>query len=147
MHTITVQDILKRKGNKVVCVTPDASVIEAAQLMRAEGIGSVVVCENDKGVVGVFTERDVNRRVVAEGKDPKSTPVREVMSHPVACCKTTTTLKECQSVITQKRLRHLPVVENGELVGIISSGDIVAQESALQQSTIEYLHDYLHGRR
>lgn len=143
---ITVQDVLNRKGNDVVTVSPEETVLEAARRMNDRRIGAVVVFEPEHGVMGIFTERDVLRRVVAERKAAESTPIREVMSSPVTCCKSNTSLEECQSVMTKRRLRHLPVVEGNRLIGMISSGDVLAQEVEVQQSTIEYLHDYLHGR-
>lgn len=143
---MNVQDILARKGHNVVHVAPEDTVLEAAKRMNAAHIGAVIVFEPQNGVVGIFTERDLLRRVVGESKSPASTRVREVMSSPVTCCRPTTSIDECKDVMTSKRLRHLPVIESGELQGIISSGDIFAQEVALQQSTIEYLHEYLLGR-
>lgn len=142
----SVGDILERKGSSVVTVRPDDTVLEAARRMNEERIGAVVVSENGARVDGIFTERDVMRRVVAAGRSPDTTRVREVMSTPVTCCKPATTMNECQTVMTSKRLRHLPVVESGELIGMISIGDILAQEVEVQQTTIEYLHGYLHGR-
>jgi CBS domain-containing protein len=143
---MTVQEILTHKGHQIIFVSPNDTVLEAAQRMNAARIGAVVVFEPNHGVVGIFTERDVLRRVVGEGKPPASTLVREVMTSPVTCCHLTTSLTECKDVMTKKRLRHLPVIEEGELFGMVSSGDIFAHEVALQQSTIEYLHEYLHGR-
>lgn len=144
MHT--VKDILDHKGHDVVAVSTDDTVLEAARLMNERRIGAVVVFEPTDGVVGIFTERDILRRVVAECRSPESARVGEVMSRPVTCCKPGTTLEECRSVMTSKRLRHLPVVDGKELSGMVSIGDIMALEVELQQTTIEYLHDYLHGR-
>lgn len=141
-----VSDMLGRKNSQIVAVSPEDTVLRAAQLMNEQRIGSVVVIAPEEGVTGIFTERDILRRVVAERRSPETTRVGEVMSQPVTSCHPGTTLAECQAIMTTKRLRHLPVVDNGELVGIISIGDILATEVALQQSTIEYLHEYLHGR-
>lgn len=138
--------ILERKGGDVATVERKATVLDAAKLMNQKRIGAVVVREGDK-IVGIFTERDILNRVVAASKDPKTTGVGEVMTSPMACCKRDTKLTECQTVMTQKRIRHLPVVEDGKLYGIISIGDIMATEVAEQQATIEYLHEYLHGHR
>lgn len=143
---MTVQDVLSQKGRQIIFVAPEDTVLEAARRMNAARIGAVVVFEPQNGVVGIFTERDVLRRIVGECRSPMTTLVREVMSSPVTCCRPTTPLTECKDVMTKKRLRHLPVIENGELQGMISSGDIFAHEVALQQSTIEYLHEYLLGR-
>ena len=142
----SVSDILESKANDVVTVTPEQTVLEAARRMNEHRIGAVVVVAPDNSVSGIFTERDVLRRVVADGRPAETTPVREVMSTPVTCCKLNTSVAECQSVMTTKRLRHLPVVDRGQLAGMISIGDILAQEVEIQQHTIEYLHDYLHGR-
>src|SRR5262245_49141207 len=135
---MTVQDVLNRKGSHVIAVSPDDTVLDAAQRMNAARIGSVVVFEPERGVTGIFTERDVLCRIVGECRSPAETSVAEVMSSPVTCCKPATSLQECKEVMTAKRLRHLPVVDNGQLIGIISTGDILAQESELQQTTIEY---------
>jgi CBS domain-containing protein len=141
-----VSDILERKGGRVVVASADDTVLRAARLMNEERIGSVVVVAPGQTVVGIMTERDILRRVVVECQRPEAVKVGEVMSKPVTCCRLSTSLLECQEVMTNKRLRHLPVVENDELVGIISIGDILAKEVELQQSTIEYLNEYLHGR-
>ncbi len=142
---MTVQDILSRKGADVVAVGPDETVLDAAHKMNAARIGSVVVFEPERGVLGIFTERDVLRRVVGEGRCAADTPVTQVMTTPVTCCKPETTLEECKEVMTSKRLRHLPVVDNGTLVGIISAGDLLAHEVQLQQTTIDHLHAYLNN--
>lgn len=140
---LTVQQILDRKGNQVISIEEQATVRDAAAKMNQHRIGALVVLRGDK-VVGIFTERDILTRVVAEGRDPAATPVGDVMTTPVACCQPDTRLAECRTVMTQKRIRHLPVVIGNRLVGIISSGDILAQETAEQQRTIQYLHEYLY---
>lgn len=141
-----VRDILDRKGHQVVAVCATDTVLDAARLMNDKRIGAVVVTEPGQGVVGIFTERDVLRRVVAERRSPEETRVGDVMSRPVTCCRLTTPLLECQAVMTAKRLRHLPVVEKDELVGMISIGDVIANEVQEQQVTIEYLNEYIYGR-
>jgi CBS domain-containing protein len=143
---ITVRDLLARKNRTVICVTPDDTALEAAKRMTEQHIGAVVVREKSGNIMGIFTERDLMRRVVCEGHSPDKTAVSAVMSSPVSCAGPDTTLDECRSVMTASRLRHLPVVENGELIGIVSSGDIHATETQVQQTTIKYLHEYLHGR-
>ena len=122
------------------------SVLDAAREMNRRRIGAVVVRDGVR-VVGIFTERDILNRVVAAGLSPDETPVGAVMTSPMAVCRRDTKLAECKSVMTQKRIRHLPVVEESTLYGIISIGDIMASEVADQQATIEYLHEYLHGHR
>jgi len=139
----TVKDILdKKKIAQIVATTEDATVQEAAALMNQHRIGAVVVSRGEK-VVGIFSERDILCRVVAEHRDPAKTLVREVMSTPVACCQSSSKVGECRSVMTEKRIRHMPVVDGGHLVGVISSGDIMAMEHRQAQETIQYLHEYM----
>ncbi len=138
-----VQDILANKPRDVAIIGEEATVMEAAKIMSDRRIGSLVVGRREK-VVGIFTERDLLNRVVARHLDPLATIVKDVMTTPVACCQPTTKLAECRSVMTEKRIRHLPVVKENRLLGMISSGDILALEHGEQQRTIEYLHEYLY---
>jgi len=140
------QSILEKKGGDVATVDRKATVLDAAKIMNQKKIGAVVVTEGDR-VIGIFTERDILNRVVAAGKDSKITPIGEVMTSPMACCRRDTRIAECKTVMSQKRIRHLPVVEEGKLYGMISAWDILASEVTDQQATIEYLHEYLYGRR
>lgn len=142
----TAQTILSRKGSEVATVEKDTTVLDAAKSMNERRIGALVVTSGDK-VIGIFTERDILNRIVASGLPPATTLVHDVMTAPMACCRRDTPLAECKSVMTHKRIRHLPVVEDGTLYGMISSGDILATECDDQQSTIEYLQEYLHGTR
>jgi len=137
------QEILDRKGTDVATVNRDATVADAAKIMNERRIGAVVVTSKTH-VVGIFTERDILTRVVGEAKTASETRVGDVMTSPTACCRRDTPLTECKTVMTDKRIRHMPVVEEGKLYGLISSGDILAIERANQQATIEYLHEYLH---
>ncbi len=140
----TVEAILERKGRQVHSISHDATVLEAARRMNEHRIGALVVVREGK-VVGIFTERDVLNRVVAAQRDPATTRVDEVMSSPVACCSPQTTRAECRHVMRERRIRHLPVVDDdGKLVGIISIGDINADEGAEQQQTIRYLYEYMY---
>ena len=139
----SAQDILVKKTGDVAVISEKAMVTEAAKIMSDRRIGSLVVCRGEK-VAGIFTEGHVLDRMVAPNLDPLETLVKDVMTTPVACCQPTTKLAECRSVMTQKRIRHLPVVEENRLLGMISSGDILAQEYREQQQTIEYLHEYLY---
>jgi CBS domain-containing protein len=140
----TVQDILNHKGGEVASIDRAETVIEAAQQMNARRIGSMVVLE-DKKVIGIFTERDILIRVVGERRDPEKTTVGEVMSAPVLCCGPDTDLDECKSMVTNRRIRHIPVVADGELVGIVTSGDILAREAFEREETIESLCEYIGG--
>ncbi len=138
----TVKDILDRKGRNVVTIVPDDSVLTAAKLMNQMRIGGVVVVEDDD-IVGIFTERDVLRRIVAERLDPATTPLRDVMTSPVTTCKPAAPLEEVRALITDKRVRHLPVVDEDGLCGIVTSGDLLAHQAEEQADTIQYLNSYM----
>jgi CBS domain-containing protein len=140
----SVQSILDKKGSRVVSISEEHSVLDAARLMNENRIGAVVVTRGDL-VVGIFTERDILCRVVAAQRDPARLLVREVMSSPVACCAPETTRDECRTVMRGRRLRHLPVVQEGRLVGMISIGDVLEAAEADQVATIRYLYEYMHG--
>ena len=128
-------------------VDPGATVLDAARLMTARGIGGLVVRDADGGVAGIFTERDVLRRVVGDGRDPATTLVREVMTAPVLTVTLETTVDECRQLFTGRRIRHLPVAERGALCGVVTSGDLIAFEADEARSTIEHLEGYLYSGR
>ena len=138
----SVRDLLARKGTTVVSITPEQSVLDGARLMNDHGIGGLLVMEGDV-IVGVFTERDVLRRVVAERRDPSTTKVRDVMTRDVITCSAGTSVEECRAVMTTRRVRHLPVVELGKVLGIVTIGDVLAQEVDEQRSTIGHLQSYV----
>ncbi len=139
-----VQSILDKKGRHVFSIAEDATVLDAACLMNAHRIGALVVTRGEK-VIGIFTERDILNRVVAARRDPVQTAVREVMSSPVAVCSPETTRDECRAVMRHRRLRHLPVVQEGRLIGMISIGDVLEATEAEHEMTIQYLYEYLYG--
>lgn len=139
-----VRDVLNKKGTGVTTLDLGATAHDAAEMMHRNHIGSVVIVDDGK-IAGIFTERDLLNRVVAPGLDPAATPVRDVMTTKLAVCARDTTIEECRGVMTRSKLRHLPVVENGDLIGIISSGDILSRELVDQEETIRYLHEYMHG--
>ncbi|MGH7547204.1 MAG: CBS domain-containing protein [Gemmatimonadales bacterium] len=141
-----VRDLLARKGTDIVAVAPGATVLEAARLMNARGTGSVVVLESNK-LVGIFTERDVLRRVVAEQRDPSTTAVREVMTTSLITCKPETPVEECAAVMTQRRIRHLPVLGPDGLCGLVTSGDVLAFQFAEQEATLKHLSNYFYDVR
>ena len=136
------QDILANKP-AVATIAEEATVMDAAKIMSDRHIGSLVVVRGDT-IVGIFTERDVLNRVVARHRDPVEVIIKDVMSTPVAYCQPTTKLAECRGVMTRKRIRHLPVVKDNKLLGMVSSGDILAMEHGEQQKTIEYMYEYLY---
>jgi signal-transduction protein with cAMP-binding, CBS, and nucleotidyltransferase domain len=140
----TVKEVIAKKGEFVESIEKHSSVYDAAQRMNERKIGALVVTEKDS-VIGIFTERDILQRVVAARGKPEDIRVGDVMTSPVACCKHSTTLEECTGVMTEKRIRHLPVVEEGRLCGIITSGDILAHRVTEHQETIEYLNQYIFG--
>ena len=137
----SVTQILATKGRQVTSMESTESVLDAARLMNEKGIGGVPVTESG-GIVGIFTERDILRRVVAECRDPATTTLREVMSERVVTCQPETTLDECVSVMTDKRIRHLPVVSDEGLCGIITAGDLLAFQVKDQAAIIRYLKSY-----
>ena len=138
----TAQKILAAKGGDIVWIGPDATALEAAQLMNRHRIGSVVVIAEGKPT-GIFTERDVLRRIVAEQRDPAATKVGEVMTTPVACAAPHTTDEELRDVFRNKRIRHLPVVDAGKVIGMVSIGDVNRVEKKVQEQTIQYLQQYM----
>ena len=142
----TVQAVLTRKGSQVVSIGAAESALAAATLMNERGIGGLVVLEDDQ-VVGMFTERDILRRVVAMRRDPATTVIRDVMTAPIAVCRRDTTLEECRAVMTEKRIRHLPVVDDQGVCGIVTIGDLMAHDVTDREATIQYLNEYIFGGR
>jgi CBS domain-containing protein len=142
----TVKDILGRKGRDVVTIVADDSVLSAARLMNNRGIGGIVVIEDDE-VIGIFTERDILRRVVAERRDPTTTLIRDVMTTPVMTCKPEAKLEECMGLMSDKRIRHIPAVDADGLCGMVTSGDILAYQVSEQADTIQYLNSYVFDLR
>ncbi len=144
----TVADILRQKsGQRLLSILPSESVLTATQLMNEHSVGALLVMDRDDSLVGIFTERDVLRRVVAMEVAPSSVAVGDVMTTEVACCTPDTTIDDARSVLRQYRIRHLPVItDDGEVEGLISIGDLNAYHSNYQEVTIHYLHEYMLGR-
>lgn len=138
----TVRDILARKGSDVVSMVAEESVLNGARLMNERGIGGLVVTEAGR-MVGIFTERDILRRVVAEHRDPAGTTLREVMTAPVVTCGPEATLEDCRALVTMRRIRHIPIEGDTGLCGIVTSGDILAFQMNEQADTIKYLNSYV----
>jgi predicted transcriptional regulator len=142
----TVRDLLAKKGNHVWSIEGGISVEQAALYMTQHKIGAVLVLHGEQ-IAGMFSERDLLQRVVAEGRDPASTTVGEVMTTEVACCTVDTSLEEARVAMKNRRIRHLPVVnEDQRLLGVISIGDLNAYQVANQEQTIFLLNEYLYGR-
>lgn len=146
-HSVAaVKDILDKKGTNVLCIARDETVLRAAQVMNEHKVGALVVIDASR-VAGIFTERDVLRRVVGEERAPATTRVEEVMTAEVACCSPQTPLEEARAAMMNKRIRHLPVLDGeGRLLGLVSIGDLNAFEAANHEETIFWLNEYLHGR-
>ena len=141
-----VRDILAKKGSLIVALPPSASVLESARVMSERSVGAVLVIDEGR-LVGIFTERDILRRVVAEGRDPANEPLAAVVTRDVLTCTPATPLDECRALMTTRRLRHLPVVGPDGLCGVISSGDVLAFQVAEQQSEIQDLNRYVYDMR
>ena len=140
----TVQQLLDQKGGDVVSVHPDNSVFDAIQKMASKDVGSVVVMEDDKPV-GILTERHYARNVILKGRSSPRTPVGDIMTTRVIYALPEQTVEECMAVMTEKRVRHLPVLDEERLVGIVSIGDLVKNIIADQKFVIEQLEHYIRG--
>jgi len=142
----TVMQLLRGKGHAVLSVSPETSVFEALRVMAEKNIGALLVVEGE-GLVGIFSERDYARKVVLKGKASKETPVREIMTSPVLYVRPEQTIEECMALMTDKHVRHLPVLQDEtRLVGVISIGDVVKTIIAEQEFMIEQLQNYITGR-
>ena len=142
----TVRHVLDEKGHGVHHIDPDASVLDALTIMAEHDVGALVVL-NGGTLVGIITERDYARKIVLKGRTSLGTPVHEIMSTRVICARLDQTVEECMAVMTAKAVRHLPVLEHKELVGIVSIGDMVKCIIADQKFTIEQLEHYFQGGR
>ncbi len=139
----TVRQMLAHK-KEIYTVPPDASVLDALRLMADKNIGAVLVVEGDR-LAGILSERDYARKVVLHGKSSKDTPVREIMSSQVFTVEPAAAAGECMALMTQQRVRHLPVMEQGHLVGVISIGDVVKAIVEEQEFTIHQLENYIYS--
>ena len=143
---MTVKHVLAQKGRDVHVVHPDATVFDALKLMAENNIGSLAVLENGT-LVGLITERHYAREIVLKGRTSPGTRVREIMSTKVVFARPDQTVEECMAIMTAKAVRHLPVLENAHLVGLVSIGDMVKSVIADQKFIIEQLEQYFHGHR
>jgi CBS domain-containing protein len=142
----TLHDLLALKGHEVIAVQPAFTVRQAANLMNERNIGGVVVMDGDR-LAGIFTERDVLRRVVAPGLDPTTTPVTAVMSTPVITCPPEMSIDDCAALMTSHSVRHLPVLDANGLTGVVTIRDILAHKVNEQQATLEHMNHYLFDLR
>lgn len=140
-----VNDILRRKSNQIFSITPDATVFDALKVMAEKNLGGVLVMKDDE-LVGIFTERDYARKVILLGRASKDTPINEVMTSNVRTITKDTQIDECMKMMTEKTIRHLPVLENGKVTGIVSIGDLVKLLIEEQKGIIEHLESYIAGQ-
>ena len=138
-----VRDILKSKGGAVFAVDPSIMVYKAIEQMCERNIGGLLIVENEK-LVGIFTERDYARKLILKGKSSKDTAISELMTKNPFTVKTDSTIEECMAIMTEKHIRHLPVVDDEKLTGVISIGDVVKQIIQDQKAIIEHLESYIH---
>lgn len=140
----TVRDLLNVKGHKVYSISLDATVYDALKLMAEKEVGALVVLEEGK-IMGLISERDYARKVILKGKFSKDTSVREIMASEIICVDPNQTTEVCMALMTDKRIRHIPVLESDQLVGIISIGDVVKSIISDQELRIEQLTHYIRG--
>jgi CBS domain-containing protein len=140
----TVSQLLQGKQRALCTVSPEASVYDALKLMADKDIGALLVVQNDK-LVGILSERDYARKVILLGKSSHDTPVKEIMTERVICVQPKNTVEECMALMTDKRIRHLPVIENDKLIGVLSIGDLVKETISEQKFMIQQLESYIHS--
>jgi len=139
-----VGTILKRKGGEIWSVRPDQTVYEAVEMMADKGVGALLVISDGK-LAGIISERDYTRKVILKGKSSKETPVRDIMTVELVTAHPGDSISECMHVMTEKRVRHLPVMEGVEMVGLVSIGDLVRRIISAQTATIDNLEKYITG--
>jgi CBS domain-containing protein len=141
----TVQDVLDEKGHSVWTISPEAKVLSALKLMKEKNVGALIVTHRNK-LVGILSERDYARKVILLGRTSLETPVKDIMTPGVYFASPETTTQECMAMMTKNRIRHLPVIHNDKLVGIISIGDIVRSVVSEQKTAIGHLEKYIMGK-
>ncbi len=140
----TVQQLLESKRYSVVSVAPSSTVLDALKVMADKEIGAVIVIDAEH-LAGIFSERDYARKVVLQGKSSKDTPVREVMTERVVCVRPEQSIEDCMGLMTDKRIRHLPVLEHKKVIGVISIGDVVKEMLSEKEFVIKQLESYIHN--
>jgi CBS domain-containing protein len=140
----TIGEILNYKGRQAYSISPDATVFEAIELMASKNVGALLVTENGK-LAGIISERDYTRKVALKGKASKDTAVREILSGQVVHVTPAHTVEECMRLMTDNRIRHLPVLEGAKIAGVVSIGDLVNSIITTQSTTIHQLQTYISG--
>jgi CBS domain-containing protein len=140
----TVKEILQAKPQGLLSISPNATVLDALKMMADYEIGALVVLDGDR-LSGIFSERDYARKVILQGKASKDTAVAEIMTHKVVCVRPEQSVEECMALMTDKRIRHLPVLEDKKVIGVISIGDVVKEVISEQRFVIEQLEQYIHS--
>ena len=140
----TIKQILAIKGNQVFTTTPDTLIVDAVKEMAKKKVGALIVMLNDE-IKGVITEQDFSRRVILADLDTASTNVKDVMTFPVEVISPQQSINDGMSIMTEKRIRHLPVIHENKLIGLISIGDLVKEVISEHESTIEHLEQYIHS--
>ncbi|WP_410500073.1 CBS domain-containing protein [Chitinibacter sp. S2-10] len=143
----TARQLLGEKAERsTISVSPNATVYQALQIMADNNIGAILVMDGDR-LVGIFSERDYARKVVLMGKTSAGTPISEIMTHKLVCVPPTALVDDCLGLITEKRIRHLPVIEGDKVIGILSIGDLVREKIADQEFTIDQMKHYIYDQR
>jgi CBS domain-containing protein len=142
--TITIGQVLHTKGHDFHAISQQATAYEALEIMADREVGALLVIEGGK-LAGIFSERDYARKVILKGKSSKGTTVGELMSSPPICADSALTLRDCMALMTANHIRHLPIMDKGEIIGIVSMGDIVRTIICEQDSTIQVLENYVTG--
>lgn len=142
----TVSQLLQQKGHNIWSIAPDATVYDALELMADKNIGAVLVMDGEN-LVGILSERDYARKVILKARFSRDTLVREIMTEKVVCVRPDQSVEECMALMTDKRIRHLPVAEESKVIGVISIGDAVKAVISEQEFIIEQLENYISGKR
>jgi CBS domain-containing protein len=143
--TGTISAILRNKGGKVYSVTPETTVFDAIQIMADRNIGALLVMSGDK-LLGIVSERDYTRKIALKGKQSKQTPVSEIMFSPVISATEESSVEECMRLMTEHRIRHLPILEMGNVVGVVSIGDLINFIIQTQREVLNSMEDYISGK-